>query len=46
MTALPDGLYDLLVDARIRTLALELRDAGQIEGVSLGESCQSNGEAA
>ncbi|MCK0510022.1 DUF3427 domain-containing protein [Aromatoleum buckelii] len=31
MTLLPDGLYDLLVNERIRELALELRDAGQAD---------------
>lgn len=31
MTILPDGLYDLLVDERIRDLAQRLRDAGQAD---------------
>lgn len=31
MAHLPNGLYDLLLDERIRTLALQLRDAGQAD---------------
>ncbi|MCQ6964051.1 DEAD/DEAH box helicase family protein [Aromatoleum toluolicum] len=31
MNTLPDGLYDLLLDARLRELALQLRDAGQAQ---------------
>ena len=31
MTALPDGLYDLLLDQRTRELALQLRDAGRAD---------------
>lgn len=31
MTSLPDGLYDLLVDERIRDLAVQLRAAGQAD---------------
>nr|WP_246265479.1 DEAD/DEAH box helicase family protein [Aromatoleum diolicum] len=31
MTALPDGIYDLLLDQRIRDMALQLRDAGQAD---------------
>ncbi|WP_164844346.1 hypothetical protein [Azoarcus sp. DN11] len=34
MTILPDGLHDLLLDERIRELALQLRDAGQAEDAS------------
>jgi hypothetical protein len=35
MTTLPDGLYDLLVDERIRDLAQQLRNAGQADVVPL-----------
>ncbi len=31
MAHLPNGLYDLLLDEGIRTLALQLRDAGQAD---------------
>ncbi|NMG42504.1 DUF3427 domain-containing protein [Aromatoleum toluvorans] len=31
MTSLPNGLYDLLLDGRIRELALQLRDAGHAD---------------
>lgn len=31
MTSLPNGLYDLLVDERIRELAVQLRDAGHAD---------------
>ncbi len=31
MTSLPNGLYDLLLDGRIRELAPQLRDAGQAD---------------
>lgn len=31
MTPLPDGLYDLLVDERIRELAQQLSEAGQAD---------------
>lgn len=31
MTALPDGVYDLLLDQNIRDLALQLRDAGHAD---------------
>jgi HKD family nuclease len=31
MTSLPNGLYDLLLDARIRELALRLRDSGNAD---------------